>query len=675
MKFSIATATLVSLALLSLSPSYAEEPLFENSGFESGTLHNWTPEGEAFAVQPTKGDNPSLRGRESSWHEGEYWVGGYEAYTKDSGTPGQTRGDQFTGTLTSTEFVIQQPYLSFLISGGKQPGKLGVKLVCGDIERELATGCDSETLRRCNAEVSDLVGRRAKLVIYDNSTGQWGHLNADAFVGSAEPLADESQAFAFSKLVRAELYDDINYSEPLRPQFHFTSGRNWINDPNGMVFNGQQYHLFFQHNPASTEWGNMTWGHATSPDMIHWTQHPHALLPYRIDGQAGTVFSGTAIIDHNNSLGKQQGDTPTMCAFFTFACEPRFYQALAYSTDLGHTWTYWNEGRPVVENQGFDAGERDPKVFWHEPSQKWVMALWVQQNPGRVRFFTSTNLTEWTFASDLMRDWAFECMDLITLPVDGDPAKTKVVLYDASFDYEVGQFDGKTFHTEAGPFVAGGGDFYAAQTFNNHPTGRAVQIGWMRGGPNPERVYQLPFNGQMSFPCDLTLHTHNNQPRLHAWPVAEIASLVDTTLEFSDVTLSPGDNLLEQVEKLDLVDLEIDFAPEASSELVLDLGRATVRYDATSQKLYLPAVDGEGHAREVVAFENLKPRDGSIRLRLLVDRLSVEAFVFDGERFYASYYNPTVGDDAVSITSQHGTTTIRSLKLNQLHSAWPSTKR
>lgn len=150
-------------------------------------------------------------------------------------------------------------------------------------------------------------------------------------------VADPALDFAFSTTVKPESYDDIDYSEPLRPQFHFTSSKNWLNDPNGMVYDGEKYHLFFQHNPNSTKWGNMTWGHATSPDMMHWTQHKHALIPYRVDGHSGIIYSGTIIVDHNNSLGVQKGDVPTLCAFFTWAGTPKFYQAMAYSTDRGET--------------------------------------------------------------------------------------------------------------------------------------------------------------------------------------------------------------------------------------------------------------------------------------------------------------------------------------------------
>ena len=159
---------------------------------------------------------------------------------------------------------------------------------------------------------------------------------------------------------------DVAYSQSHRPQFHFTSRKNWLNDPNGLVYHDGEYHMFFQHNPLDVHWGNMTWGHAVSRDMVHWVQFPHAILPY--DG--GTIFSGTAAVDQDNTLGVRQGDVKTIVAAFTFAREP-FGQSLAYSTDRGRTFRLWNQGKPVVPNNGYDAQERDPKIFWHEPSQKW----------------------------------------------------------------------------------------------------------------------------------------------------------------------------------------------------------------------------------------------------------------------------------------------------------------
>lgn len=664
---------LLTISPFSGSPTSSAEPLFKNSGFESGTLENWQSEGDAFSTQPTKGDNPAARGRESSFHDGEFWIGGFEARTQQHGSPGDIRGDQFTGTLTSREFTIEKPYICFLIGGGNQPDRLGVKLKCDGKEVLLATGHDSESMARCNADVRQFVGKPAQLIVFDSATGQWGHLNVDAFQASDQPLPDPAQQFAFHSNLRAEAYEAVKYDQPLRPQFHFTSKRNWINDPNGMVFDGKQYHLFFQHNPVDTEWGNMTWGHAVSTDMVCWRQLKHALMPYRVAGQSGTIFSGTAVVDHNNSLGVQQGDTPTLCAFFTFACQPRFYQAMAYSTDRGESWTYWNEGRPVVENQGFDHGERDPKVFWHEETQRWVMILWVQSNPGRVRFFTSKNLTDWTFASDLMRDWAFECMDLVFLPLGGDSAHTKAVLYDASFDYEVGRFDGKQFHTESGPFqLAGGGNFYAAQTFYNQPEGRSIQIGWMRGGPNPAAAYGLPYNGQMSFPCELTLHPHNSGARLNVWPIEEINRLAVETLGLDNRQLAAGTNLLEGVTGLDLVDLQIEFEPGDAEELRFELAGARLRYLCGERTLRVTAADDDGRPREITAIAEVAPRNGLVALRILVDRLSVETYVNDGEQFHACYRPPGAKDSEARIVAEGGDVMVRSVLLRKLRSAWPA---
>ncbi len=263
-----------------------------------------------------------------------------------------------------------------------------------------------------------------------------------------------------------DTYDDVGYDQDLRPQFHFSSLKGWLNDPNGMVWYDGEYHLYFQHNPKDVKWGNMTWGHAVSTDMVHWEQLPHAILPYG----GGTIFSGTAVVDHKNFLGKQTGDTKTLVAYFSFAKEP-FYQAAAYSTDKGRTFSLVNNGGSVVPNQGFDKSERDPKVFWHEESQKWVMVLWVlsgkeegssEEKLGKVLFFTSENMVDWEVASDFNRAWVYECMDFVELPVDGDKNNKKWLLYDASFDYEIGDFDGKTFTTDKKIYKGDSGtDFYA----------------------------------------------------------------------------------------------------------------------------------------------------------------------------------------------------------------------
>jgi fructan beta-fructosidase len=644
-------------------------PLFPNSDFEQGTLANWTAAGSAFTTrQPTMGDNTRARGRESSFLQGSYWIGTFENYNGTEGAPGDTRGDGPTGTLTSQEFTIWKRYINFRIGGGNLPGQTGVKLVCEGVEHPMATGINSESMIPAGFDAGALVGKTARIVIFDQATGGWGHINVDHFEASDEPLAVEDGGFMVDPGIPLADIPPVGYEQANRPQFHFSSRRNWLNDPNGMVYDGEQYHLFFQHNPLGTGWGNMTWGHAVSSDMLHWRQMPHALLPYQVDGRYGTIYSGTAVVDHNNSLGMQVGSRKTLVAFFTYASEqPSFYQAMAYSTDGGVTWTYWNHGRAVVPNQGLDGGERDPKVFWHEASQRWVMALWVSTSPGRIRFFTSTNLHEWEFASDLLRPWAFECVDMFPLPVDGNASEQKWVIYDASFDYEIGSFDGTTFQTEAGPFHASYGNFYAAQSFNQAPDGRVVQIGWMNGGPNSADAYGLPYNQQMAFPCDLTLRTTPEGVRLCAWPIPEIGSLVNGTHQVNSQALTPTSNLLQGAGPLDLVDLAIDFDPGTASQVVFELPRTTLTYHTASGSLTFIGTDNAAHP---VVDGPVSARSGHVRLRFLLDRLTVEAFAFEGEKFGTHYISPNNGAATPSIRSVGGNAFVHSLSVKSLGSAW-----
>ncbi|MCW1915442.1 glycoside hydrolase family 32 protein [Luteolibacter sp. GHJ8] len=666
MRISLRGAVFAVSALAAL-PALAEKVLlFPNSDFEAGTLENWTASGTAFTRQPTFGDNTAARGNVSCGEQGNYWIGTFENYDGVTGNPGDTRGDGATGTLTSQEFTITKRYITCRIGGGNHPGITGAKLLCEGLEYAIGTGLNSEAMFPATFDAAALQGKLARIVIFDQATGGWGHINADDFAANDETAVPPDGAFAFTPGIPKANVPPVGYDQPLRPQFHFSSRRNWLNDPNGMVFDGEHYHLFFQHNPLGTGWGNMTWGHAISTDMLHWRQLNHALLPYQVDGRSGTIYSGSAVVDHNNSLGAQVGSRKTLVSFFTYASEP-FYQAMAYSTDGGVTWKYHNHGRAIVPNQGFDAGERDPKVFWHEASQRWVMVLWVQNNPGRVRFFTSTNLKDWTFASDLMRNWAFECMDMFPLQVDGNAAQTKWVIYDANFDYEIGSFDGTTFTTEMGPFQAGRGNFYAAQSFNQAPNGRVVQIGWMNGGPNSAGAYGLPYNQQMGFPCDLTLRTTPSGVRLCVYPIPEISSLATSTHQVTSQALTPASNLLSGAGNLDLVDLSLEFSPGTASQVIIDLPRTSVRYETATGAVSFTGLDGN---QAVAMNGNFMPRNGRVKLRLLLDRLSLEAYAFDGEAFGSHYLNPNNGVATPSLRSVGGDAFVHSLTVNSLASTW-----
>ncbi len=459
------------------------------------------------------------------------------------------------------------------------------------------------------------------------------------------------------------------YNQANRPQFHFTSQKGWLNDPNGMVFDGKNYHLYFQHNPESTEWGNMTWGHAVSPDMVHWKQPDHAIKPYSVDGRQGTIYSGSAIVDQNNVLGKQVGDTKTIVAMYTFASDPKFYQSMAYSTDGGVTYTKWNEGRAVIPHQGYDSGERDPRIFWNEESGQFVTVLWLAQNPGRFRFFVSKNLIDWKFASDFVAPWPFECPDIFFLPLDGDKSKTKCVITDAGFTYEVGSFDGTKFTSESGPQRNVIGHFYAAQTFTNTP-GRTVQIGWMRSPYNSASLYGTPFNQQMSVPNELTLRSTPGGMRLFSYPAKELNLLHGKAITASNLGLSSLPTRLPGAENLDLVDISLEIRIGSASQIDIEVPRTRLRYDARINRLTHIGVNGNGERVMEQTLQTLVPHDGKVTLRLLVDRMSLEVYANGGEQFGAHYLEPTMVSNRFSVTAVGAGAVLEKVSVTPLKSAW-----
>lgn len=444
---------------------------------------------------------------------------------------------------------------------------------------------------------------------------------------------------------KSRMADNTPYGERYRPQFHFSARKHWLNDPNGCVFYEGEYHLFFQHNPDGNEWGNMTWGHAVSPDLVHWQQLPHTIAPYG----GGTIFSGSAVVDENNSSGLGEGSHPPLVAIFTHARDP-YGQAIAYSNDRGRSWKLHADGQHVVPNQGLDSGERDPKVFWHEPSRQWIMVLWVRKQT--ARFFTSRNLRQWSFASDFVGGAFHECPDLFALPVDGDARNQKWVLHDASFHYWIGTFDGRQFMPETGPLQGDwGANFYAAQTWNNAGP-RVVQIAWMSAGQYPG----MPFNQQMSFPCRLTLHATSQGIRLRRMPVAEIETLYAEHREISNHALQPG-QVLDTGMTGDLFDIRAEVAPDG------DAGFSMRLFDRD-------IVCARGQVTCLGRTAPLALVDGLLQVRLLVDRSSIELFGNGGAISMTSCFLPDRSETTIQCRADAGVVHIRSLTIFRLNSAW-----
>ncbi|MBF0197210.1 MAG: glycoside hydrolase family 32 protein [Planctomycetes bacterium] len=635
---------LITFLLLSVTLQASNTKLlFENSDFERGDLHNWTASGEAFEHQPIKGDNIAARFRGSSKMQGQHWVGTYEKYDGKNGFKGGVRGDLPMGTLTSIPFTIQSNFLCFRIGGGNDRRYLGVFLLVDGKEVFLAVGNNEEKMSLKSANVARFKGKEAKVLIRDNHNGGWGHINVDDFRASHIAI-NYSPDGEFNNYTT---YLATNYNQSSRPQFHFTSRMNWLSNPCGLVYHEGMYHLFFQHNPEGLMWGNCAWGHATSPDLIKWTQKAHALTPVKNT----FIYPGSSVVDIHNHSGLQKGNTAPLLNFTTLGLTPSI-QSLAYSTDQGKSFQWHQKMNAIVPNQGFDPSERGPKVFWHAPSKAWVMVLWMRKGtPGRCRFFRSTNLKEWEIASDYEGDWFNEALGLIELEVEDHPKETKWILYDASFHYQVGEFDGHSFQTKGETERNEYGiSYYAPQTLKTPHNSRQVAIAWLKG--SEFRELYMPFNQQLSFPCRLSLRKSAQGYRLLRSPIAEISKLYDHSLSFQNISVQGLNEKLKN-KNFELIDLSLSFA---AADMEISLRGNTIRYNKETHSLICKQA-------RIPAQE----RNGYVDLRILLDRASMEIFVNKGEATSSSFI---LSDPSKQAISFQGTGTIKDCSIHSLKSIW-----
>jgi len=445
------------------------------------------------------------------------------------------------------------------------------------------------------------------------------------------------------------------YNETYRPQFHFTAKKNWLNDANGLVFYKGEYHMFFQHNPKGIDWGNMTWGHAVSRDLVHWQQLPNAIEPDRL----GTIFSGSAVVDWNNTAGFQTGREKVIVAIYTSAGGTSeeskgrpFTQSIAYSNDCGRTLIKY-EKNPVLPN--IIKENRDPKVIWHAPTKKWIMALFKDGNV--FGCFSSPDLKRWTHLHDITVPGCGECPDFFEMPVDGNPKNTKWVWTAANGHYLIGTFDGNRFVPETGPHRADwGANYYAVQTYSDIPEsdGRRIQIAWMNGGKYPG----MPFNQQMSFPCELTLHTFPEGIRMCRRPVREIATLHIREHKWNDLLLKPGDNPLAEMNG-DLFDIRAEFELADAAEFGFIVRGQPIACSVKDRSMTC-----------LGRSANLEPVGKRISLQILVDRTSIEVFGNDGRLSMTSCFLPKQSDKGLAVYSNGGAVKVISLKVYPLRSAW-----
>jgi fructan beta-fructosidase len=545
-----------------------------------------------------------------------------------------TRQDTIETTQGKTrEFLLQKKYLNFPVKNGAQ--KHLIHLII-----------DNEIVREFEIELAP--DEPDFWVFLDVSN--FARKKAILWIDKREP----AESKGFDSVYQADTYigqEDV-YKEKLRPQFHFTSKRGWNNDANGMVYYDGQYHLFYQHNPYGWSWGNMTWGHAVSTDMIHWVKLGDAIHPNRL----GTIFSGSAIVDVNNTAGFQTGYEKVIVCIYTSAggTNPMskgqpFTQSIAYSNDHGRTFTVY-ENNPVLDH--INGGNRDPKVIWHEPTNQWVMALYLDDNT--MGFLTSKNLKSWQLQSRLK--CFHECPELFELPLNGNRNNKKWILYGGSGDYLIGSFDSRQFTPEAGPIPFQHGNcFYASQTFNNIPKsdGRRIQIAWGRVA-----MPGMPFNQMMLFPVTLTLRMTEEGPRMFAEPVREIEKLHTKQWQWENKILKPKENLLSGISG-ELFHIRAELKVGDANEIGFVIRDVPVNYDLRKQQL--SCLDKTAA---------LKPVDGNIRLEILVDRTSIEIFGNDG-RIYMPIGLILAGNSkSLEIFTKGGDTKIKSLEIFELSSIW-----
>jgi len=443
------------------------------------------------------------------------------------------------------------------------------------------------------------------------------------------------------------------YHEKLRAQFHFSPKRGWTNDPNGMVYFNGEYHLFFQHNPYGRGWGNMTWGHAVSKDLIHWQEIGDALHPDKF----GPMFSGSAIVDSFNTSGLGQPGKPAMVMFFTGARS--WAQAMAYSTD-GRTFHKLDKAAVPRINKD----NRDPKVIWYAPTKQWVLVMYVERDKGQhsMQFLTSPDLIHWTKTSSINGGigddrYLFECPEFYELPVDGNPDQKKWILTAANSQYAIGSFDGKTFIPEVERLNGQlGRDFYASQTFNNQPEGRRIEIGWWRTATDKE---DMTFNQSMSIPLEQKLITTPHGLRLTRMPIKELETLRTKTYSFKKTKLKEGAvNPLAAI-NIELAEIRFELEPGKAKEVTFTIRGLPVIYNTEKQELTIDGVTAPA------------PLDnGKLPLIIYADRTGLEVFANNGLLFMPINKNLDEANKTLALTSAGGTATINNLNIYELKSIW-----
>jgi fructan beta-fructosidase len=487
---------------------------------------------------------------------------------------------------------------------------------------------------------------------------------------------------------------DSLYREPYRPQLHFTPASHWMNDPNGMVFHEGEYHLFYQYYPDSTVWGPMHWGHAISSDLVHWEHLPIALYPDSL----GYIFSGSAVVDKDNTSGFGTAENPPLVAIFTYHDAEKEKtgsieyqtQGIAYSLDNGRKWTKY-ENNPVLKNPGIK-DFRDPKVSWHAPSKKWVMILAVLDH---VEIYASADLKSWTKRSEFGKDYGahggvWECPDLFPLPIDGEEKQKWVMLVSinpggpnvgSATQYFIGEFDGTTFKPEADKskikWIDWGQDNYAGVTFANAPENRTIFVGWMNNWAYAQIIPTKKWRGAASLARDLNLVKIDGDLFVKSTLVPELLKYATETAVLSDVKVSDSVNLTPQVKfplgmsiiqgVVEAKDFSIELSNSKNQKLQTGYNSNNNQFfvdrsksgDNAFSKDFLGMIRADRYAK-----------GDSIRFTIVVDVASIEVYFDDGLTVMTNLFFADGPIETLKIIAAGGEVNVRDLEIRKLPSIW-----
>ena len=478
--------------------------------------------------------------------------------------------------------------------------------------------------------------------------------------------------------------DDMSLEvEKYRPSYHHTPAYGWMNDPNGMFYKDGVYHLYFQYNPYGSMWGNMHWGHSTSTDLVNWKNEGVAIAPDAI----GTIFSGSCVVDHNNTSGFGEG---AVVAFYTSAKQTPWgdcqTQSMAYSLDNGKTFIKY-ENNPILTSSEKDF--RDPKVFWYAPKEHWVMMLAVGQH---MEIYSSKNLKDWTKESEFgeghgCHGGVWECPDLVELPVEGTKEKKWVLICNinpggpfggSATQYFVGDFDGSTFtnnYPEETKWMDYGKDHYATVTWNNAPDGRCIAIGWMSNWQYANNVPTRQYRSANTIARDLSLFKQDGSVFLKSEPCKEMVDARKDGRQIKTVNVAKTETILLSPQS-DNGAYEVEFSinPGKSKEVSFALSngkgeKVLMTYDVVKKTF---AIDRTKSGE--VSFSNDFPavtemslsKSKELKLRLFVDKSSIEAFVDNGKFVMTNCVFPSVPYDMIRFESDGNRYKVNNINIYQI---------